>query len=241
MIVSHRSVCFCATTSSWQHVCLCRPYEPGLHLDGSELTGLLQEDRQERTTTDPGQSFPTGTQALLTCFSCPAATGKASVTPVLLLLPRSSKLCCMCCIYVFAVLRFYCNTKNIASRCICNFFSYGGKQYLCRVRTRDAETSMCIRVITLPLGFALRTQDTCSNIHNENKSQATAVLLLEYPATSSELSQQTAEVPTQENETADLNSPDSMHIEVDEHAEQQEAAGESPAAEQVFMYLQVSL
>ena len=38
----------------------CRPYEPGLHLDGSELTGLLQEDRQQRTTTDPGQP-------LLTC------------------------------------------------------------------------------------------------------------------------------------------------------------------------------
>ena len=30
----------------------CRPYEPGLHADGSELTGLLQEDRQQRTTSD---------------------------------------------------------------------------------------------------------------------------------------------------------------------------------------------
>ena len=47
--------------------CACRPYEPGLHLDGSELTGLLQEDRQQRTTTDTGQSFFSGTPALLTC------------------------------------------------------------------------------------------------------------------------------------------------------------------------------
>lgn len=38
----------------------CRPYEPGLHLDGSELTGLLQEDRQHRTTTDTGQPLLSG-------------------------------------------------------------------------------------------------------------------------------------------------------------------------------------
>ena len=38
----------------------CRPYEPGLHLDGSELTGLLQEDRQQRTTTDTGQPLLSG-------------------------------------------------------------------------------------------------------------------------------------------------------------------------------------
>ena len=30
----------------------CRPYEPGLQADGNEMTGLLQQDRQERTTTD---------------------------------------------------------------------------------------------------------------------------------------------------------------------------------------------
>jgi len=35
---------------------LCRPYEPGLNSDGSELTGLLQEDRQQRTTTDASES-----------------------------------------------------------------------------------------------------------------------------------------------------------------------------------------
>ena len=67
------------------------------------------------------------------------------------------------------------------------------------------------------------------------------MLLPEHPATSSELSQQTAEIPMQQNDPAGLNSPDNTHIEVDDHAEQQEAAGESPAAEQVFMYLQVSL
>lgn len=67
------------------------------------------------------------------------------------------------------------------------------------------------------------------------------MLLPEYPATSSELSQRTAEVPTQGDDPADLSSPDNTPIEVDEHAEQQEAAGENPAAEQVFMYLQVSL
>ena len=118
MIVFHRTGCFWASASSWQHVCLCRPYEPGLHLDGSELTGLLQEDRQEGTTTD-GQSFPTGTQALLTCFSCAVATGKASVTSVLLpLLPRSSIMLHYIC--VFAVLCFHCSSTDAASRCICN-------------------------------------------------------------------------------------------------------------------------
>lgn len=66
------------------------------------------------------------------------------------------------------------------------------------------------------------------------------LLLVEYPATSSELSQQTAEAQMQEDDPADLNSPDNTHIEVDEHAEQQEAARGNPAAEQVFMYLQVS-
>lgn len=67
------------------------------------------------------------------------------------------------------------------------------------------------------------------------------MLLPEYPDTSSEQSQRTAEVPKQESDPADQNSPDNTPIEVDEHAEQQEAAGENPAAEQVFMYLQVSL
>ncbi|DBB14027.1 TPA: hypothetical protein ACH3X3_000993 [Trebouxia sp. C0006] len=33
------------------------PYEPGLNSDGSELTGLLQQDRQQRTTTDASESW----------------------------------------------------------------------------------------------------------------------------------------------------------------------------------------
>lgn len=35
---------------------LCRPYEPGLKSDGSELTVLLQQDCQQRTTTDASES-----------------------------------------------------------------------------------------------------------------------------------------------------------------------------------------
>lgn len=31
---------------------LCRPFEPGLNSDGSQLTGLLQQDSQQSFTTD---------------------------------------------------------------------------------------------------------------------------------------------------------------------------------------------
>lgn len=53
----------CSSTTTARCVpAICRPYEPGLHLDGSELTGLLQEDRQQLSITDMGQS--PGTPAL---------------------------------------------------------------------------------------------------------------------------------------------------------------------------------
>ena len=63
------------------------------------------------------------------------------------------------------------------------------------------------------------------------------VLLSEYPVTSSGMSEQAAVLQSEDNEPAGLTSPDSMDIKVEE---QQEPAGENAAAEQVFMYLQVS-
>ena len=63
----HRTPCGWGSSHYHSNSCACRPYEPGLHLDGSELTGLLQVDRQQHTTTDTGQSLLSGTLALLTC------------------------------------------------------------------------------------------------------------------------------------------------------------------------------
>ena len=66
------------------------------------------------------------------------------------------------------------------------------------------------------------------------------VLLSEYPATSSGMSEQAAALQSEDNEPAGLTSPDSMDIKVEEQPEQQKPAGQNAAAEQVFMYLQVS-
>ena len=64
------------------------------------------------------------------------------------------------------------------------------------------------------------------------------MLLPEDPAPSSDTSEQAAVVhKTEGNERAGLTSPGS---ETEEQAERQEPAGENAAAEQVFMYLQVS-
>lgn len=66
------------------------------------------------------------------------------------------------------------------------------------------------------------------------------VLLPDYSATSGEMREQPAVLQMKDTEPAGLPSPDSMHIEVQEQAEQQEPPGEIAAAEQVFMYLQAS-
>ena len=58
------------------------------------------------------------------------------------------------------------------------------------------------------------------------------------------MSEQAAVVQLEDTKPVGLTSPDSVHTEVEAQAQQQESAGEdkeNAAAEQVFMYLQVSL